>query len=186
VTRLGILLLLQVGVLAATVAVAIEVFRREQVETRQAPVTTHVELPVVAELPQADAAPLPRGWLSLEQLDVMEGPWRSSDSAVLVALVNRDRARPRTDPDVYWEQPWRLTVEWDQGPVIVCGLYEGVQRANPPYALLPWRLGYCRGRPADPQGPALATRVSILREPGFDGLRLVLGAELDAEIFQVE
>lgn len=151
----------------------------------QPPPPVVVALPP-SELEQADAGPSEREWVSLEKLEYMVGPWRTQSGEVLASLVSRREAQPRNPNDEFWVAPWRLTVEWVHGPIWVCGLYEGLQEANPPYTLLPWRLGYCVGRSVDPEGPAVVTRVTLLRASGFDGLRFVLGAELDAEIFQVQ
>ena len=122
----------------------------------------------------------------MEKLDYMEGPWRTEDGALLVSVSNRGTARPSDGTDALLGLGWRLAVEWDQGPALVCGLYLSVQEANPPFARLPWRLGYCRGRNIDPSGPAVATRVSLLRTPGQNYVRLVLGSEIDVLLYQVE
>ena len=182
-TKTGLLLLLQVIVLATLVAV----------------VVTYEPGPLEPVAPRVEVHPLDAGgadaeveeptWLALEKLEYMVGPWRTEDGELLVSVAKRVPAGPLGEPgesDEFWVHGWRLTVEWDQGPALVCGLYEGVQQANPPFVHLPWRLGYCRGRDIDPRGPEVATRVSLLREPGQEYLRLVLGSEIDVLIYQVE
>jgi hypothetical protein len=116
------------------------------------------------------------GWVPLEKLEYMEGPWRTEDGTVLVSVGDRGKDTPL----------WRLTVEWVDGHSVVCSMYEALQYSEPPTEVLPWRLGYCRGRELDPSGPALATRVTILRAPGQAYLRIILGRELDADVYQVQ
>lgn len=120
------------------------------------------------------------GWRSIEKLEYMEGPWRTSDGGVLVSLAYKDMGANHLSP-------WRLTAEMNDGTIIICTLYERLQEPAAGAAGLPWRLGYCRGRPGvDPEGPAVATRVTVLRAPGQHHLRFTLGAELDIDIFQVQ
>lgn len=121
-------------------------------------------------------------WLPLEQLEHMEGPWRTTDGEVLVSLADRGSEGPG-----FPAQLWRLTVEWSSGPLIVCTMYEALQYGDPPTRGMPWRLGYCRGRAVvSSEEPALATRVILLRVPKQEYLRLVLGTELDVDIYQVQ
>jgi hypothetical protein len=147
-----------------------------------APLAVAAEQPVPMRVIDAGMdPPLEPTWVALERLEYMAGPWRTEDGTTLVSVVPKALAKVQNEPDALW----RLTVERDHLPLITCGLYEGVQYANPPYTALPWRLGYCRGLSVDPDGPAVSARVSLLRSPGQEYLRLVLGAELDVEIFQV-
>lgn len=184
-TKTELLLLLQVIVLAILVAVFVtwEPASIKPVLRQIAPPVARVDAhPADAGLSDA-AEP---AWLAVEKLEYLEGPWRTEDGELLVSVSNRGTARVQNEADSLWALGWRLTIEWDQGPALVCGLYVGIQQANPPFVLLPWRLAYCLGRNIDPKGPAVATRVSLLREPGQEYLRLVLGSEIDVLIYQVE
>jgi len=184
VTRTELLLLLQVVVLVTIVATVVT----------YEPAPRQIAPPVAARVDAhpADAGPDGAGevgassWVALEKLEYMAGPWRTEDGELLVSVSNRSTAVPSDAPVESWVRGWRLVVEWDRGPALICGLYENVQEANPPFVLLPWRLAYCLGRNIDPKGPAVATRVSLLREPGQEYLRLVLGSEIDVLIYQVE
>jgi hypothetical protein len=183
VTKTGLLLLLQGIVLAAIVAfvvtsepVSVGPVLRQLAPPASAQVATHPEEAVVEE----------PTWLALEKLEYMEGPWTTEDGELLVSVSNRAAAGALDDPDSFLARGWRLVVEWDRGPVVVCGLYESIQAANPPFVSLPWRLAYCLGLGIDSKGPAVATRVSLLRSPGQMYLRLVVGSEIDVLIYQVE
>lgn len=149
------------------------------------------EIVEVIDDPDAGLPPEPREvvWLPLERLEFMEGPWRTADGELLVSVANRGELVPTegaAGAEPYEATGWRLVVEWDHGPVLTCGLYLAIQYSAPPLIRTPWRLGYCRGRNIDPQGPAVATRVALLRTPGADYLRLVLGTEIDVLLYQVQ
>jgi hypothetical protein len=180
---LQLCVLLGVGVFLATYdGASVEPVLRKITPTVR--IDTERPIRVVDDL---DAGVAEEAWLPLERLEYMEGPWRTEDAVLLVSVANRgEPAAGGAGGDAYEAAGWRLTIEWEQGPPLVCGLYLALQYAAPPATGLPWRLGYCRGRDVDPQGPALATRVSLLRSPGADYLRLVLGTEIDVLLYQVE
>lgn len=127
-----------------------------------------------------------RRWRSLEKLEYVAGPWRTQEGDVLVSVAPRAARKVQSEQDAFFAQPWRITVEWDRGPALVCGLFDKIQYGDPPGSVLPWRLGYCRGRDIDPKGPAVATRVSLLRVQGEAYVRLVIGGEIDVDIYQVQ
>lgn len=136
--------------------------------------------PVVIDLP-LDATTPTAPWLPLDRLDQMLGGWQTADRHVHVLVASRTSAGA-AEPGTFWLQPYRLSIAVDGRLVVTCGLYERLQHDDPPADPQPWRLGYCR--PPDLEGPSLLTRVWLLRQQGQDFLRLLLGNDIDIEIYQ--
>jgi hypothetical protein len=140
------------------------------------PIAAEPEPPLELDIVVEDAGAAE--WVAVEELSMVEGAWRTPDGTVLVSFLPRKPKAAPGDPNGLW----RMTAARGGAPTLSCGLYEGLQYG----ADLPWRLAYCRGLAPDPQGPAEAVKVSLLRFPGQDQVQLVVGSELDVEIIQVQ
>lgn len=120
------------------------------------------------ETPIEDQTPTP--WQAVEDLSVLEGAWRTEDGMLLVSFT-----APASGPPG-WARTWHLRVEGDHSrPALDCELYEELQSVEPLPNQFPWRLAYCPG----------ASRATLLRAPGVEYLRLVVGTLFDLDLFQV-
>lgn len=118
-------------------------------------------------------------WIPVERMDMLVGPWKSEpDGEVLVSIAAGSLDNPSLTSG-----PWRLSVEWEGHPFVICGVYSHLQAAGSPE--LPWRLAHCQGLGETP-GTVLPTHVGFYRRPQWPFVRLTLGVYLEVDLSQVE
>ena len=168
---LAVLLLFNPGAFGRLAQVLVPI-RQQEVEEVQEP----EDLPPSVEEPS---------WRPVERLEYMVGPWRTPEGEVLASVSFKDVVGAENGVGGAPVRSWKLTIEWDEKPALVCDLYEALQMPDPATDVLPWRLAYCHGRDLDPNDQPTATRVTLLRATGVEYIHIILGLGLDVYLYQV-
>jgi hypothetical protein len=117
-------------------------------------------------------------WVPVERMDYLMGPWASLTGDVLVSVA----AGTPGSADLT-AGPWRLAIEQEGQPFVVCGVYSRLQATDDP--TLAWRLAHCQGLGDDPDA-VLPTRVGFFRRPHQAFVHFVLGETMELDLAQVE
>jgi hypothetical protein len=153
---------------------------------RAVPVSPLVPPPTRDDIPEfEDAFPLDAGeaeedrWVAVDSLDQILGLWRSVDGLVTVKVASRSLAEA-SDGARYWVQPYRLTVTEVDRDELVCGVRDRLQWVDA--TDMPSRQGLCKKSTA---GQLESLCIYLLRRPGFEELRLLLGTGEDLDLVPV-